>query len=231
MSKKKIAVITGGSSGIGKAISDNFLKEGYIVVNADIKPPSNGGGADYVPCDVTLSQDMEGLYHHVISKYGIPDALISNAGQGIHEKISEGDPEKWARVININVMGSLRFVRAFLPEMLQRKKGDIIFISSTAGNQVFAYGGIYSASKAALNMVAKTLRLEVEGILRVCLVCPGVVDTSFFRHMIGSDHGVEEIGWGSLSARQVAELVSMIVHLPESLHIPEISLCPPKQPL
>jgi NADP-dependent 3-hydroxy acid dehydrogenase YdfG len=231
MSKNKIAVITGGSSGIGKAISDNFLKQEYIVVNADIRAPEDEGPEDYVPCDVTLSKDVDELYHHVISKYGIPDVLISNAGQGIHEKISEGDPEKWARVIDINLMGSLRFVRTFLPDMLQRKQGDIVFISSTAGNQVFAYGGIYTATKAALNMVARTLRLEVEGILRVCLVCPGVVDTSFFRNMIGSDHGVEDIGWGSLSAGQVADIVSMIVHFPGSLHIPEITLCPPKQQL
>lgn len=231
MGKKKIIVITGGSSGIGRALCERYLKQDYVVVNADSMAPYMDSPADHVPCDITLAGDMARLYGHVASRYGIPDVLVSNAGQGIHERIAEGDPEKWARVIDINLMGALRFVRAFLPDMLQRKTGDVVFISSAAGRQVYEYGGIYAASKAALNMVANTLRLEVQGLLRVSLVSPGIVDTPFFEHMIGSDHRVEDIGWGSLSAGQVADLVAMMLRCPDSVQIPEMIIGPKQQPL
>src|SRR5690606_14774896 len=62
------------------------------------------------------------LYEQVKGRFGLPNVLISNAGQGIHEKITEGDPEKWARIIDINLMGALRFVRAFVGEMMQQGK-------------------------------------------------------------------------------------------------------------
>jgi NADP-dependent 3-hydroxy acid dehydrogenase YdfG len=88
------------------------------------------------------------LYHPVTNTYGIPKILISNAGQGIHEKLLEGDPEKWAKVIEINLLGALRFVRAFVPDRLDRKSGSVFFISSTAAPRPYEYGAIYAASKA-----------------------------------------------------------------------------------
>ncbi|MEX2594624.1 MAG: SDR family oxidoreductase [Anditalea sp.] len=231
MTKKKIAVITGGSSGIGKAISEALVKQNYAVINADITPPDHGHPADHILCDVTKAEDIDQLHSHVQSTYGIPDVLVSNAGQGIHEKIAEGDPDKWAKVIDINLMGALRFIRAFLPEMLQRQSGTIVFISSTAGKQAYEYGGIYAASKVALNMVAKTLLLEVAGALRICLVSPGVVDTDFFKRMISSSHTVSDIGWGSLSPHQIAEIITVVLNLPPSVNLPEITITPTHQPL
>lgn len=230
MTEKKIAVITGGSSGIGRATGETLAKLNYQVINADIHPQDPAIAADHVFCDVTLAQDIDRLFHHVQKHYGVPDVLVSNAGQGIHEKLAEGDPEKWAKAIDINLMGALRFIRAFVPGMLERKSGNVVFISSTAGRQAYAYGGIYSASKTALNMVAKTLQLEVAGDLRVCLISPGVVDTAFFKNMVSSSHSVSDIGWGSLSAQQVAELIAMVIHLPPSVNLPELTVTPIKQP-
>src|SRR5690554_6711622 len=209
MSKRKTAVITGGSSGIGKAICETLIKQEYAVINADIRSPGKDQGVDFRSCDVTEPKDIAQLYEHVLTNYGVPEVLVSNAGQGIHEKIAEGDPEKWARVMDINLMGSLRLVRAFLPDMLRVRGGTVIFVSSTAVQQAYPYGGIYAASKAALNMVARTLRLEVEDALRVSVVSPGVVDTGFFNNMISSSHTVEDIGWGSLSAWQVADIIGI----------------------
>lgn len=231
MIKKKIAVITGGSSGIGKAICESLVKQNYAVINADITPPEQAHPADHLLCDVTKAEDIDQLYSKVHSLYGIPDVLISNAGQGIHQKIAEGDPDKWAKVIDINLMGALRFVRAFLPEMLQGQSGTIFFISSTAGIQTYEYGGIYAASKVALNVIAKTLRLEVAGALRICQISPGVVDTGFFKKMIGSSHSVEDIGWGSLSPQQIAEIIEVVLNLPTSVNLPEITITPTHQPL
>lgn len=231
MVNKKIAVITGASSGIGNAVCKKMLSEDYLVINADIRPPSTDSQADFVCCDVTKAGDIAQLYDHVLSVYGVPDVLISNAGQGIHERLCDGDPEKWARVIDINLTGALRFVRAFLPEMLEQKKDAILFISSTAGNHPFEYGGIYSASKAAINMVARTLRLEVSDVLRIALISPGVVDTDFFNKMIGSNHTVADIGWGSVSPQQIADLITFILKLPPSVNVPEITITPTPQRL
>lgn len=230
MIQTKIAVITGGSSGIGKAIADKLLQQGYIVVNADLNPPKEKSTARYVRCDVTQAPDIEQLYREVVTHYGIPDVLISNAGQGIHEKIIEGDPEKWAKVIDVNLMGALRFVRAFIQDMLEKPTGTVFFISSIAAKQAYEYGGIYAASKAALNMVAKTLQIEAADKLRICLVSPGVVDTSFFKNMISGHHTVTDIGWGSVSAQQVAEIICRVLLLPASVNLPEITIAPTIQP-
>lgn len=231
MSKKKIVVITGGSSGIGAAISATLSRQGYAVVNADVNSPKDASEAEHFPCDVSSAQDVANLYQYVLSQYGIPDVLVSNAGQGIHEKIAEGDPEKWARIIDINLMGSLRLLRSFLPDMLRVRGGTVIFISSTAVKQAYPYGGIYAASKTALNVIARTLQLEVEDALRVSVISPGVVDTAFFKNMVSSGHTVEDIGWGSLSAQHVAGLISTILSLPPSVKLPEVTISPIKQPL
>jgi NADP-dependent 3-hydroxy acid dehydrogenase YdfG len=227
----KIAVVTGGSSGIGKAICSRLLDRGYVVVNADIHQPDENQGVVFKKCDVTDPEAINGLYRYVTSDFGIPDVLVSNAGQGIHEKLSEGDPEKWSKVIDINLVGALRFIRAFLPAMLDRKSGAVFFISSTAATRPYEYGAIYAASKAGLNMVARTLQLEVQDVLKVCLVCPGVVQTSFFRNMISGYHTPEDIGFGSLSPEQVADTVLLVLDLPDAVKLPEITVAPKEQPL
>lgn len=229
MDKMKIAVVTGGSSGIGKAIVEKLAQQGYQVINADPRSSDSGSNIHCVPCDITKGADIDRLYGVVSSRYGVPDVLISNAGQGIHEKITEGDPEKWAKIIDINLIGALRFVRAFVPDMLTQSQGSVIFISSTAAKQAYEYGGIYAASKAALNMVAKTLQLEVADKIRVSVISPGVVDTPFFRNMVSSNHTVADIGWGSVSPQQVAELVIQLLLLPQGINLPEITLTPTAQ--
>lgn len=230
MDKKKIAVVTGGSSGIGKAIVEKLAQQDYEVVNADIQPDRRSSPAHYFSCDVTKAEDINELYTFVHGQFGVPDVLISNAGQGIHEKITEGDPDKWARIIDINLMGALRFVRSFVPDMLQNSQGSIFFISSTAAKHPYPYGGAYSASKAALEMVAKTLQLEAEGKLRVGLVAPGVVDTDFFKNMVSGHHTAADIGWGSVSPEQIAEVISHALLLPPSVNLAEITITPTAQP-
>lgn len=226
---KKIAVITGGSSGIGNAIANKLLTTGYTVINADINAPEIDSEAGFVYCDITDPSQISMLYQYVKSHHGIPDVLISNAGQGIHEKLTEGDPEKWQTVMDINFMGAMRFVRAFVPEMMEKKEGDIFFISSIASAQPYTYGGIYTASKAALNIAAKTLQMEVADALRVCILYPGVVDTPFFENMVGSNHTVEDIGVGSIPPEQLANFISYALLLPKDIHIPEIKILPGKQ--
>ncbi|MDX1604415.1 MAG: SDR family oxidoreductase, partial [Salinimicrobium sediminis] len=157
----KLALITGGSSGIGKAIAKKLSREGIKVIIADVA--ENGDDdteINFKKCNVAKAEDIDALYAWTTHNFGHPDYLILNAGRGISEKLTEGDPEKWTEILDINVMGALRCIRAFAPNMLSEEKGNVVFISSVSANQPHPYGGIYAASKTALEIIAETLRLE-----------------------------------------------------------------------
>jgi NADP-dependent 3-hydroxy acid dehydrogenase YdfG len=201
----KIALITGGSSGIGYAIAKKLSSEGIIVIVADLMTREDEENIIFKECDVSRGKDVDALYTWINDHYKNPDYLILNAGRGIQEKLTEGDPEKWQQVIHTNLMGPLRFIRAFTPGMLERKKGSVIFISSVSANQPHPYGGIYSASKSALEVVAETLRLETIPNINVTVVSPGIVDTEFFSNQISGNSTVKDLDMGAIAAEEIAD--------------------------
>jgi NADP-dependent 3-hydroxy acid dehydrogenase YdfG len=208
MTKKassKVALITGGSSGIGYAIAKKLSRGGIKVIVADLSEKEDEENIVFRSCDVSEAGDVDSLYSWISDNYGQPDYLILNAGQGIQEKLSEGDPEKWQKVIHTNLMGPLRFIRAFTPNMLARKEGSVVFISSVSANQPHPYGGVYSASKTAVEVIAETLRLETIPDLNVTVISPGIVDTAFFKNQISGDTSVEEMEMGAISPEEIAE--------------------------
>ena len=133
--------------------------------------------------------------------------MVLNAGRGIHEKLTEGDPEKWFYIFNLNLMGALRLIRSFGPKMVERGSGKVVFISSVSAGNSYTYGGIYSASKAALENVAETLRLETSPYINVSIIAAGITETDFFDNQISghSANTIEDIGMGSLSSEDIAE--------------------------
>lgn len=228
----RIAVVTGASSGIGKAIAELLIQNGAFVANADIQEPSFTHMHDryfFRRTDIGSGEEVQQFYDHVKSHIGSASLLICNAGRGIHERLAEGDPDKWCRVINTNLMGNLRILRSFLPDMLSTKKAEIVFTSSVAAKQAYEYGGIYSATKAAIDMVAETLRIELKDSARVTVVAPGVVDSNFFTNMESGGPTVESIGFGALSTRDVAEAVLYSVTRSREQVISNITLRPIRQ--
>lgn len=201
----KIALVTGGSSGIGRAVVKKLADAGAQVVVADIQQNDLSLPAIFRRCDVTNRNDISELFHWMLENVGTPDILILNAGRGIKEKLTEGDPEKWQQILDINLMGSLRFIRAFVPQMLQKKQGHVVFISSVSANQPHPYGGIYSASKTALEIIAETLRQETLPHIKVTVVSPGIVETDFFQNQLSGSTSIEEMGMGSIQAEEIAE--------------------------
>jgi NADP-dependent 3-hydroxy acid dehydrogenase YdfG len=198
-----VALITGGSRGIGLAIAEKLANETIKVVITDlVAPETPHENLIFRSCDVTKSEDVDSLFKWLHLKGLLPQLLILNAGIGIHEKLTEGDPEKWQKVLQTNVMGALRCIRAFVPPMLKHDKGQVVFISSVAGMHSYPYGGVYSASKAALDMIAETLRLEVMPTIKVTVIAAGVTETKFFE---SQQRSVADLGTGSLLPHDIAE--------------------------
>ncbi|WP_224999136.1 SDR family oxidoreductase [Cesiribacter sp. SM1] len=228
----KTALVTGGAGGIGLAIANKLAEGGTNTIIADPKQPvAQYLRLFYHNTDITSAESVARLYTYLQDRHGIPDLIVCNAGQGIKERLAEGDPEKWHNILNLNVMGHLRTIRAFLPQMLEKSHTtDIVFISSVAARKPHEWGGIYAASKAAIQSIAETLRLEVQPKVRVSTVLPGVVDTDFFSNTIGgSDESAKNFGWGSLSAEEVAEAVCYIISRPAGVAVNEITIRPAAQ--
>jgi len=183
---QKTALITGGNGGIGQAIARRLSQQGIEVAITDIKE-SDQKSFSFFRCNLCNGAQVDQLYQWVIENHGVPDYLILCAGQGIKEKLYEGDPDKWQKIIDINLMGVLRCLRAFVPQMLERQNGVVLFISSVAADQPHPYGGVYSASKAAVEMIAETLRIETFPFLRTTILRLGAADTDFFKNQKAGD--------------------------------------------
>lgn len=229
--KGRKALISGGASGIGRAIAAKLVQEEVATAVADLHltgelPPS----AHAFQCNVADAPDVDALFANVQANLGTPDILICSAGRGIHEKLTEGDPEKWKAVIETNLLGALRMIRAFVPDMLQAGFGDVVLISSVSAGQAYTYGGVYAATKAALEVVAETLRLEVLPILRVTVIAPGITDTSFFENTISGFHTAADIGYGAMSPEAVADAVLYALRQPEGVSVNRLTIRPTAQP-
>lgn len=222
-------LITGGTSGIGAAIAKKFRDQKWKVLIADLKEPKDDNELNFCRTDVSSAKDIQGLYKCAKEKIGVPDVLVINAGKGIRERLAEGDPEKWQEVINTNLMGALRCIRAFVPEMLERKSGNVVFISSVAANQPHEYGGIYSATKTALDIIAETLRLETLPHLNITVISPGITDTKFFKNEISGDISIDELNMGSIAPEEIAEDVFYAVGKRKNTSINKIITRPVKQ--
>ena len=208
---KRTALITGGSNGIGLAIAKKLSDNGIAVTIADIVPPLQQDiNHNFRYCDVTKGRDVDMLFSAMHTN--LPDILVLSAGKGIHERLTEGDPEKWESVINLNIMGVLRCIRAFVPSMQDMSKANVIFISSVAAKQPYRYGSVYGASKAAVEMIAETLRIETAPHIAITTIVAGSTDTGFFKDRTDRDTLFKDSG--SLNAEHIADDVFYAISQP-----------------
>ncbi|MDX1665469.1 MAG: SDR family NAD(P)-dependent oxidoreductase, partial [Candidatus Promineifilaceae bacterium] len=149
--KDRTAVVSGGSSGIGLAAARVMAEAGAVVTSADLNPPpeKDAGVIAFRRTDVTRAADVRALAEQRAGERAV-DLLVLSAGRGIHQRLPEGDPETWQAIVEINFLGALRLVRAFVPAMIAAGRGDVVFISSVAAEKAYSWGGVYAASKAAL---------------------------------------------------------------------------------
>ena len=187
----KVALVTGGSRGIGRAIARALVHEAVnVVVTArseaglsaarrDIEE-AGPGSVETLQGDVRNYEDVKRAVDAAVSRFGGLDFLINNAGIGIFADVAEMSPSQWADVINTNLTGVFHTCHAAIPHMRTRNGGFIINISSLAGKNPFTGGAAYCASKAGLNAFSEALMQEVRyDNIRVSYVMPGSVATGF----------------------------------------------------
>lgn len=181
----KIALVTGGTKGIGKAIADKLASQGATVVVTARKPPQEKIEHHFIAADFTDSSDITRLTETLIQQYGIPAILINNVGgtsspAGGFQMLSDED---WGRDVELNLMASIRMDKAIVPKMIGKKSGVVIHISSLNGKiPLYQSNFSYGVMKSALNAYSKTLANEVAGHgIRVNTVSPGMVRTTAWK--------------------------------------------------
>lgn len=183
-------VITGGSSGIGKAAAELFAAKGWQVFEWSRSGQSTDA-VTHIPCDVTKPEDTREAARQVIAQAGKIDVLISNAGYGISGAVEFTTTEDAHRQMEVNFFGALNSVQAVLPFMRERKAGRILFTSSVAAVLSIPYQSFYSASKAAINALALALQNEVRAFgIQVSVLMPGDVSTGFTAARKKSEEGI-----------------------------------------
>lgn len=182
--KDKVAVITGGASGIGRATALEFVNEGSKVVIVDINEEkgkelesqikNNGGEALFIQTDITDQSAVARLFKKVIDTYGNVDILINNAGFLFLGPTHELDFDKWTKTIDVNLNAMFLLTKESLKIMLENGKGSIVNIASTAGTIGFSENAAYTATKHAVVGFTKALAVEYSGRnIRINSVSPG----------------------------------------------------------
>ncbi|MEK0324287.1 MAG: glucose 1-dehydrogenase [Nitrosopumilus sp.] len=200
----KVAVVTGGASGIGKATSLLFAREGAKMVVADMDEikgketvqeiTNKGGVASFVKVDVTNSSDVSRMIDHTINVHGNIDILYNNAGIAQEPTPThELTEEVWDRVLNVNLKGVFLGCKFAIPQMLKAGKGSIINTASTAAGYGLFRLGAYCASKGAIVALTKELAYEYgrKGI-RFNAICPGATDTNLIQTLTAAPSQPED---------------------------------------
>lgn len=178
---QRIVIVTGGSQNIGLAIAERFFQEGTHVISADLNPPQNSS-LGFVKTDVSSEASVIALMNYIEDQFGHLDVLVNNAGTIVRADACHTDDQQWQEVIDINLNGVFYFSRAVANQMYAG--GVIINVSSTCGRVGAAGLAAYCASKGAVNMLTKTMALELAAQkINVNAVAPSAIKVPFFAHL------------------------------------------------
>lgn len=235
---KKIALITGATSGIGKAIAFRLAKEGYDLIITgrregrlyELKKEIS----DKFPIriltlcfDVRIYAEVEQSLGNLSKDWENIDVLVNNAGLAVGlNPIHQGVVDDWERMIDTNIKGLLYVTRVISPSMVLRKKGHIVNICSIAGKDVYANGNVYCATKHAVDALTKAMRIDLLPYsIRVTQVCPGAVETEFSLVRFKGDQDKADAvykGFTPLDADNVADAVCYAVLQPPHVDVQDM---------
>lgn len=187
----KIAVITGGGSGIGKAIAHRFAEQGATVVLAardkarlEAAASEIGGAASAISCDVSDETQVEALFAQVDKQHGPVDILVNNAGLAAPGLTHELELERWQEVISVNLTGAFLGSKHALKRMIPRRSGRILNIGSISGQMSRPHSAAYTSSKFGLDGLTRSMALDArEHGIAVSVLHPGNVDTDIWKGM------------------------------------------------
>ncbi len=195
--KDKVALITGGGSGIGRASCTLFAAQGATVMVADYvveggneavqQIKAAGGEASFVQADVSKSADVQDMIKHTVQTYGRVDILFNNAGiEGPSAKLANYEEEAWDRVIAIDLTSVYLGMKYVIPEMVKQGGGVILSTASVAGMVGFPGSGAYAAAKAGVINMTRMVALEYANKnIRVNCICPGIIATPMVQRVMG----------------------------------------------
>lgn len=211
----KIAVITGGGSGIGKETALLFGKEGAFVIVTDVQFESgketveeikkNGGKAAFYKMDVTNTDEVQSAIVRMIEEHGKIDILFNNAGISNVGRIDEVEPEQWDRIMNINVKGVYLVSKYTLPFMMKEKSGIVINMSSCAAEMGLAKRAVYSATKGAVLAMTKAMQVDYAPYnIRVNALLPGTILTPFVEQYLKTSYNDPQAAIENIKKRQLS---------------------------
>ncbi len=221
----RVALVTGGTKGIGAAIVAALADAGASVVSTSRSGAGEPrGSVRYITADVRNSADAARAVEEAVAEFGGLDILVNNAGVGHFANVAEMALEQWHDIIDTNLSGIFYCCHAAIPHLRTRGGGWIINISSLASKNAFPGGAAYCASKAAVNQFSEALMQEVRhDNIRVSCVLPGSVETGFGRGMISKE------GW-ALRPEDVAQVVMDLIAMPARSLPSRVELRPSRPP-
>lgn len=230
--KDKVAVITGGTKGIGRAIAEKLLQEGASVficardkfnLKRALEKLSEHGKVEGEVCDVRSEAQVKLMLDECVRLFGKIDILINNAGIGIFKTVEETSADEFERVLQTNLFGIFYACHHTIPLMKKNGGGHIINISSLAGQNAHPKMSAYNASKFAVNGFTEAMMLEVrQDDIKVSLICPGSVNTEF------ADGEVSEENSWQIQSEDIAEIVMQILTQKPNVLSSKIEIRPSK---
>ena len=232
------AVVTGASSGIGRATAARLVADGWRVLavarrEERLAELAAETGCEVLPVDVTDDASVAALVARVEELFdGSLNAVVHVAGGALGvETAAEADLEKWQRMYDINVLGAVRVTRALLPAVRASGRGDLLFLTSVAGHEAYPGGSGYNAAKAGEHMLAAALRLELNGEpIRVIEIAPGMVRTEEFSLVrLGDQDAADAVHDGveqPLTAEDCADVVSYALNAPHHVNLDLVTVRP-----
>lgn len=242
---KKTVMVTGATSGIGKATAVIFAKNGYNIMITgrrkerlyELEKELNSFGEIKVLSlcfDVRKRNEVAGIISGLPEEWKKIDVLVNNAGLAVgFDHIDNGDIDDWERMIDTNIKGLLYITRAVAPLMVTRNEGHIINISSIAGKEAYENGNVYCASKHAVDALSRTMRIDLlKNNIKVTNISPGLVETEFAIVRFKGDIKKAKVpyeGLKPLTGDDIAESIYYCASLPAHVCINDLVITPTAQ--
>ncbi|MGO9645421.1 MAG: SDR family NAD(P)-dependent oxidoreductase [Candidatus Bathyarchaeia archaeon] len=213
--ENKVAIVTGGCSGIGSSIAELFAREGARVMIGDIREDqrtlarinAQGGTVAFVQTDVRKSLEVQNLVDKTIANYGTIDVVCNDAGVELIRPLIQTTEEEWNNVLDTNLKGMFLVSKFALPHLIKKKKGSIINIASQLGLVGLERWGAYCASKGGVIMLTKAMAVEYGTYgIRVNCICPGAIETPMMERELELEKNPEEAKKHFISLHPIGRL-------------------------